>query len=382
MTTTIFSITNETENLGYSNSIKALAGENKAGKNINFDMGSFDKVEFENQLKQEIAKSNVVVLTSVGFKDISVIKEVSAKYPNVQIVLTSDKFYANDLEGVKKASLVMPEDAINKYRDTYRMVRFVPYNAELVASPTKADMQARGEDFQKLNPQITGEVSNLLKNKANVMFVGGRVSLPDGSFKENTPKVFEDTANTLIKDGKDAVAVFHGLRSFTKGDKSNDFESVNAFYDTVKKGIKENQKVVLFTKELTPDNKRKSVVKTFEKQNGSVVENNVAINESSFGAADYYFLLNEAVKNGLPLTATVEQMNFIPEALELGAKPDELTPYKWDLSVPSNVATYDKLFKEYNEKGNVLLTQKQAFSKLLKDNEIIQSLLANAHKLR
>ena len=63
----------------------------------------------------------------------------------------------------------------------------------------------------------------------------------------------------------------------------------------------------------------------------------------------------------MDLTATVEQMNFIPEALELGADRNKLKPYKWELSVPSNHEVYKKLTD-----GKDVQTQKQAFNEFTK----------------
>ena len=238
-------------------------------------------------------------------------------------------------------------------------------------------MIERATNFAILNP-ITENISNILSKDAKVFFMGGRVSLPDGTFKENTPEIFAKAGTDFVKDGKNGVIVFHGLRSFTKSDKSNDFAPIEAFYEAVKKDIKENQKIIMLTKDLTDDGKRKSVIKIWQKENGIIFINDYNLKESKYGAADYYFLLTEAVKRGLDLTATVEQMNFIPEALELGADRNKFKPYMWELSVPSNHAVYKKLAD-----GKDVKTQKQQFEKFInKPNLLNEQIITNFQKQR
>ena len=372
MSITVFAITNQTSNLGYSNSIKSLAEENKNGKVLNFDLGNFDKSVFEEELSKASKTSQTLLLTSAAF-DTAFLNDISKKFPNTKIVLTSDKFYDNDLSNISKISLVMPEKAINKYKEKFPNTNITGYNAELVASPSKEDMENRANDFKKLNPTVAEEIeTTLTNNKTNVFFVGGRVSLPDGGFKENTPEIFTDIAKNIVKSGNPTIVTFHGLRSFTKGDNSNDFAPYLAFEETIKNYLQPKQKVIILTKEAKSNNQRKSVAKVFEKNQTSYF----SINESKFGAAEYYFLLNEVVKNKFILRATVEQMNFIPEALTLGADVGKFIPCIWDLHVQSNLDTYGSLFENYFKTGEPLLTQSQAFKKLLNEADLNNILLS------
>ena len=175
MSITVFAITNQTSNLGYSNSIKSLAEENKNGKVLNFDLGNFDKSVFEEELSKASKTSQTLLLTSAAF-DTTFLNDISKKFPNTKIVLTSDKFYDNDLSNISKISLVMPEKAINKYKEKFPNTNITGYNAELVASPSKEDMENRANDFKKLNPTVAEEIeTTLTNNKTNVFFVGGRV---------------------------------------------------------------------------------------------------------------------------------------------------------------------------------------------------------------
>ena len=145
-----------------------------------------------------------------------------------------------------------------------------------------------------------------------------------------------------------------------------------AFEETIKNNLQPNQEVIVLTKNLKDNNQRKSVAKIFKKN----LKSYFSINESKFGAAEYYFLLNEAVKNHIPLRATIEQMNFIPEALTLGADIGQFIPHIWELSVQSNFDTYTSLFENYFKTGEPLLTQSQAFKKLLNEFDLNNLLLS------
>ena len=364
-----FGIIDETSFKGYSNTVKSLLEDVKDKEIIDIALdNAVEKISAEAKSK----KVSVVGAADMGLKFFEQISENKEIARNINFVLSSDKFYNVDLKNVKSLNVVAPEEAIKEYKDKNKDVKINGYNADLVASPKKDDMEERAKDFKNLNP-IAEIASNVLSGDTKAFFMGGRVSLPDGSFRENTPEIFAKAGNDFVKDGKNGVVVFHGLRSFTKGDKSNDFAPVNAFYDAVKNGMIDEQTVVMFTKEETEDGKRKSVAKVFQKENGTVYINDYNLTDSKYPAADYYFLLNEAVKKGLDLTATVEQMNFIPEALELGADRTKLNPYKWELSVPSNHAVYQKLFD-----GKDVKTQKQAFEKLLQDEKNKENMILNS----
>ena len=129
--------------------------------------------------------------------------------------------------------------------------------------------------------------------------------------------------------------------------------------------MKDAQCLFLITKTLGEEGKRVSSFKTIRKINGTVFVNNYDVNDSEYGAADYYYLLTEAVRRKLDLTATIEQMNFVPEAFELGASREQLHPYKWELRVPSNEVMYQKVLD-----GKDVRTQKQAFEKYIADQDI------------
>ncbi|MBQ8660296.1 MAG: hypothetical protein IJ473_01795 [Alphaproteobacteria bacterium] len=365
-----FGIIDEATFKGYSNTVKSLLEDVKDKEIIDLSLENAEEKVLE---AGKDGKISVVSAADMGIKFFEKIAENKDVAKNINLVLSSDKFYDIEMKNIKNISLVMPEEAISQYKERNPDVKISSYPADLVASPSKKNMEERASDFARLNP-ITEIISNVLSGDAKAFFMGGRVSLPDGSFKENTKEIFAKAGSDFVKDGKNGAIVFHGLRSFTKGDKSNDFEPVNAFYDALKSGMLNNQTIVMLTKEEVEDGKRKSIAKIFQKENGIVFINDYNLQDSTFPAADYYYLLNEVVKKGLDLTATVEQMNFIPEALELGADRTKFKPYKWELSVPSNHAVYQKVFD-----GKDVKTQKQAFDELVRNTntENVEGIVLN-----
>ena len=363
-----FGIVDEASFKGYSNTVKSLLEDVENKEILDLSLGNVEEKILAEAMNTKVS---VLAAADMGLKFFEKIAKNKESEKNINFILSSDKFYDIDLKNVKSLNIIAPEEAIKEYKEKNKNTIINGYDADLVASPKKEDMERRAEDFVKLNP-IISVISDILSVNAKAFFMGGRVSLPDGSFKENTEEIFAKAATDFVKDGKNGVVVFHGLRSFTKGDKSNDFAPVNAFYNTVKNGMIDEQIIVMLTKEETEDGKRKSIAKVFQKENGTVYVNDYNLTDSQYPAADYYFLLNEAVKRGLDLTATVEQMNFIPEALELGADKTKLKPYNWELSVSSNHMTYQKLFD-----GKDVKTQKQVFDEFTKKQIVLDVNILN-----
>ena len=386
-----FAIVNDETNKGYTASVKSLMGEIKSD-NI-FDLSSVNQETLIEEIVKSAQKEKIVLVGAADlalktFNSIMNNEKVKSVKNNIDLVILSDRYYNLDISNIKKATLIMPEDVINTYKKNSPDAEFTSYPADLVASPSKQEMQERSQDFQNLNLVVAQKIDYMFAHGAVPFFVGGRVALPDGSFKENTAEIFAKAAKTFVENNKKGVIVFHGLRSFTKGDKSNDFEPVQAFYDTIKKYIKDGQEFVLLTKKLNPDNKRTSLYKGISKKDNKMKQTDFDLRESQLPAVDYYFMLDTAIKHkSSELMATIEQMNFIPEALELGASPRDLKPYKWDLSISFNINAYDKLFEAFNKENKILQTQKQAFLKLVKEkyknslqSEELNSILGNLHQ--
>ncbi len=347
----------------YTSSLIALAVENSNNCKV---FGVTDKLYAEENIKSCYDKGyNVVLFTSAAF-DNSFVKLMALKYPKTKLAFTSDRFYNMDLSGIKEASLVMPESAVKKYIEIYKNVKFTPFYADLVSCESKKDIEYRIDLFKKFNPEISKNIERMLSDSAESFFLGGRVALENGKFKENTPAIFEKVASDIVKTKKDYVVSFHGLRSFTRGDKVVDFNPVNAFYNTIKNNISEGQRIVMLTKVQNQETKAlDSSIREISLVNNRIIDKTTPV-KKDIGAAGYYYILQQSIKNGKQLNATVEQMNFIPEALELGAKVTDFKPYNWELSVPSNVDVYRKLFDTYNKDKTVLKNANKAFKDFIK----------------
>ncbi len=368
-----FGIIDDSSYKGYSNTVKSLLENVKDKEIIDIsEMGNSAAIKkiisIQKDLNEYVGMVSAADMGFRFFEKFSKFVEKGKNNNNFEYSIATDRFFKSDLRNISAINIYAPEEVIDQYVSDYDKNNKIAfpraYIADLVASPSKKDMLARAKDFVKNNDGIARIILNTLSCDAKALFIGGRVALSDGSFKENTPEIFAKTGHDFVKDGKDGVVVFHGLRSFTKGDKSNDFAPVEAFYEAVKDGLVEDQTIVMLTKELAEDGKRKSIARIFQKENRTIYVNDFFLKDSVFPAAEYYFLLNEVVKRGLDLTATVEQMNFISEALELGVDRNKFKPYMWELSVPSNHAVYKKLAEGKNMK-----TQKQLFDAVIKIEE-------------
>ena len=228
-----FGIVNEKAYKGYSATVKSLL-EKLPNKEI-IDIGEVSVEEAIKKISDEKYTVNVVSAADMGINFFEELSKLGKK--NIKYVLSSDKFYDVPLNNVKSLTVVAPEEAIQKFQEKNPKASISGYNADLVASPTREDMEKRAHDFAFKNPLIDDTVSSILDLGGKVLFMGGRVSLPDGSFKENTTKIFGEAGRMFTQDGQNGVVVFHGLRSFTRGDKSNDFAPVEAFYDEAKKNM-------------------------------------------------------------------------------------------------------------------------------------------------
>lgn len=196
-------ITNKNLHRGCTNQINILLDNISNKKIVDVDDKNFSKNIKNNSILLFIAEINLNIL-----------KKISEKIR--KIIIFSDRFYDMDLSFIKDISLIMPKDVIDEYKIKNPDVAIKSYPADLVTSLTKTEMLKRAKNFKMLNP-VFEIVSNILQNKGKAFFVGGRVSLPDGNFKENTEKIFANAGADFVKDGKNGVVVFHGIRSFTSG---------------------------------------------------------------------------------------------------------------------------------------------------------------------
>lgn len=385
----LIGIINTEQNKGYSSSTTSLVNVSENTENIIFDLSKNSMEDVKAKVKDILAHQSTLKIISAGdmginaFNSLLTDNDIKKAENKIQFILNSDKYYANDLD-MKKITLIMPNVAIKEFKEKNPNLKITSYPADFVASPSKEELQNRAKTFRNDNKSIVNMVERISLKANTFMFVGGRVSDGKGGWKENTPEIFERAANdymaTLI-DGNNyhhdnGVVVFHGLRSFTNAKGENDFSAVEKFYEVVRSSLRERQAVAFLTK--SDDGKgddgkykRSPLFKVIAKENGKIFEEDTKMVVNS-PAGEYYFLLDEAIKERKYMLATGEQMNFAPEATEMGASINDIFFYNWELTVPSNIATQEDILKYYRETSRLPMNATKAFEKLLSDEEEIK----------
>ncbi|MDR1694880.1 MAG: hypothetical protein LBR70_06820 [Lactobacillaceae bacterium] len=362
------------KNLGYTNSAKALAGVHE--QFIEFDAMIDDETKQESHnkklaeaLKTKLSEDNSskINLISAGkfgvdfYNDVILADdELKNFYLNnrIEFVWSSDRYYDVDLSGFSNGmAIIMPESEIAKYKEQIGKLPIDTIGVDLVAAADGASMDASAEQFAESNIKAAEVISGFDYKVAE--FLGGRVQLPDGGWKENTLEVFAQEAKELLERaaGGNIVVGTHGLRTFTNGDKSNDFGAYNAFVETLVDGLAEGQKVMLITKDLREDS-RVSVLQTLSKADGEIVSDKYDLEDKG---SSYNFLLRDAANKNAKARVTGEQMNFPTEFLSVGGDSRNIEPAMWDLTVPSNVEAYEKIDKK-TKAGEKLITAQDAYS--------------------
>ena len=346
-------LTNEAENKGYSASVRALA------ETVEIPI-ILDAQYIENE--KNLLKG--MTLVSAGAMGFELFKRYGDGNP---MILVTDRYGYECLNALDTTELtvIAPQDAIDKYVKDGAKATFIA--ADLVAAPTKEKMLDYAEDFQ--NKNILMDVSYEIEwcNPQFFFFFGGRVAAPTRenpqNWKENTASQFEKTAQKLMKDadGLDTMVVFHGLRSRTRGDGSENFGPQNAAINVINEVRKPRQKVVIFA----------------VTQYGPTV---IAIDDDGMrsyqvenpNAGAYYAAMQMAVETGAVMEFTAEQMNFTNEALTMGADWRNLIPVGkedgWKLTVDANEKTHQKVFGMLRD-GLKPLTQVEAFKAWCWNNE-------------
>lgn len=339
-------LTNEESNKGYSSSVRAMAA-----------CCPHDTVIDAKDIKNLPKDAVLVSAGNMGY-------ELLKKYGNGQeMILATDRYSGEDLDALNchLLTIIAPQCELDKYKAATRR-HLVLVSADMVAAPTKSQMEEWCHDFIDNN---TKEVfDSIFENRPEYyFFFGGRVAdytQPTG-WKENTVEQFEDTAEHLMleADGRNTFVVFHGLRSRTRGDKSNDFAPQNAAIAKLREMRADGQVVlVLGYMENGPS---LLVIKDGE-------EVLYPINNANAGG--YYLAIHMAVKSGGKMVFTAEQMNFMNEALTMGSIVNwrSIRPFGtadgWLLTVPSNEETHRNVYITLKEQG-IPMTQVEAFRKVI-----------------
>ncbi len=340
-------LTNENSNKGYSTTVKALAAV--VTNPVILDAEYLGNVEIP-------ADAIVVSAGNMGY-------DLFKTYGRGQeFILATDRYGCEELDvlNAAKITIIAPQCELDQYAAaTAREVSYVA--ADLVACPERIVLEERVNFFKENNPEVAAAIANA--EPEAFFFFGGRVSAPTpenpDNWKENTVEQFEAIADELMNEaiGDNFYVIFHGFRSRTRGDKSNDFGPQNAAINMMSSRREEGQTVlVLATTEEGPT----LIVLNDEGETRLPVKND--------NACGYYAAIASAVKGNSDVAFTAEQMNFTNEFLTLGGDWRNVQPvgtdYGWKLTVPANEATHESVFNMLR-KGKTPLTQVDAFKMLL-----------------
>ena len=345
-------LTNGGSNKGYTTSVKALAATETNPTIID-----------ASELEQGKSIPEESILVSAGNMGFQLFKQYGAGHP---MVLATDRYGFEDLSQLQTSKLVIiaPQSELKKYETEnlpYEVIRLV---ADLTAAPAKEIMNDRSRVFFEQNmEQQVGRMAmaELYKgcDPRFFFFFGGRVFAPiekePNRWLENSVEQFKRTAETLMEHakGRDTLVVFHGLRSRTKSNGSDDLapqESAIAKMSELR--VSGQTVVIIATTGLGPtlialdrDGERRYPI--WDK-----------------GAGAYYAAIEMAISVGAPMEYTAEQMGFFNEALTLGADWKNIMPigseFGWKLCLPANEETHEKVIKELSA-GKTPLDQVQAF---------------------
>lgn len=345
MRTYIF-LTNEAANKGYTTSVKALAAtvQNPA---------IIDAVDLDSA---NISKD--AVLVSAGNMGYELLKKYGTGH---EMVFATDRYGFEDLNALNASRLtvIAPSCELAKYAKQTVTATYV--KADLVACPTAKIMKEYAGHFISDNDPFVSNTIFEVK-PSYYFFFGGRVSAPTAdnpdNWKENSVEQFETMAQGIMEDakGENLFFVFHGLRSRTRGNKTNDFAPQNAALDVMRRHRQKGQTVLVIA--TTEDGPAFIVMNDGE-------EKSVLINNANAGG--YYMALWYAAQTSAFVGFTAEQMNLTNEAMTIGVDWKLLKPFGstdgWNLTVEANEATHKEVFNLL-EKGKTPMTQVEAFELL------------------
>lgn len=341
-------LTNEQSNKGYSSSVKAMA--DAVHNPMIIDAAELADTEIPSD----------AVLVSAGNMGFELLQNHGAGH---RMILATDRYGFENLDvlDTPELTVIAPQCELDKYAaGTKRSLRLVA--ADLVAAPSAQVLEEYACNFLRGNSDRV--VETLFEaGPEYYFFFGGRVAAPTAenpnAWKENTVAQFEETAEKLMLDahGRDVFCAFHGLRSRTRSDKSNDFAPQQAAIDKMSSMRGRFQSILVLA--VTEDGPTLIVMNDAGTQAYPVNNTN---------AGGYYAAIFLAIKSDARMVFTAEQMNFVNEALTMGADWRSIRPFGtedgWLLTVPANEATHDNVFAML-KKGHTPMTQAQAFRVLI-----------------
>lgn len=338
---------------GYTSSVNAIVSV-YGGSGKTMDLSDPNLM---NEIASAIGPMDIISCADFGitaFAGLMENEDIASKNKNkeIEFVISTDKYYDVSLHPfVNGLTILAPVSALDKYRKQYPDLPITYIPVDIVACAIKDDMRNSAYDFILENVGLARSFASI--KPKYFYFLGGRVQTGVDQWKENTIDIFRDEAvNVLLHaKGENCVISTHGLRTFTNGSAYNDFAAFDAFVDELKLGVVPEQNIFVFAQEDMGEKSRKPVLLIINKDGVKSIDVN--------GNA-YYFALMMAIENQAKVKVTVEQMNFLPEFLNLGGDFSNMEPSYWDLSVDSNIETYEAVMEKYKN-GETILDARAAW---------------------
>lgn len=297
---------------------------------------------------------------------------------NIEFFLAIDRFYDTKLPEGVLVNILAPKSEIEMFQKNNPSTKITGHHCDMVASPSADNIRMQSSIFEE-NPKNIGLISQGFDNgfwrvedRGVIFFLGGRVQLPDGTWKNNNAETFKQAAIEImsIADGRDLLVISHGLRSFTdwKRVDGNDIsvpnkECMDAFTKELASRVSPmmggeeggHQKVYILTK----NDANETILKCFQERKCDVFDLVVHGNP-------YHYVLKKAAELGASLEYTCEQMNLPSEFKAIGGDLKKVFPYFWDISTENiNKIVNERIINI--EEGKPLISASDIFEKMFKE---------------
>lgn len=359
----VYTIANDSTNLGYTSTVKALAkiadftyDEKKQHLKSTKDGKAFDETELENfitKISNSISNGEEVCVLFAGgtgwnSRITTIQKTLKNKFPhtykNIKFILNTEKINDgdtfNDIENLE----VITQEKEEKVKSIIGTGKNIKTHTVDIAACGDADkIQKDAKKFELDNIKIINGLKAILKSTSSLFYLGGRGPGFEGDEIKNTIAFlnFAYTALLNTKKKENLVIFTHGLRSFTDINNKNMFIPIQIMYKYIQSNLQEGQQAYIFSQNLAKDGKRIPVLKQITKNEIKTIKIN--------GNA-YNWSLIQAKQNNQNVYATEEQQNFPIEALSAGIKKNKINGIEWELQADIHKDLYEKVLKKDNFK--------------------------------
>ena len=374
----VYTIANDSTNLGYTSTAKALAKivDSSYDEKIQHlksteDGKSFDKIELENfttKISTSISNGEeVCILFAGGAEWHSRIKTIQAvlknkfpyTYKKIKFILNTEKFNNGDtFNSIENLEVITQEkeEKVKSIIGTGKNIK--TYTVDIAACADANKIQKDAKKFETDNAKISNGLKAILKSTSSLFYLGGRGPGFEGDEVKNTIAFlnFAYTALLNTKKKENLVIFTHGLRSFTDINNKNMFIPIQIMYKYIQSNLQKGQQAYIFSQNLAKDGKRIPVLKQITKNEIKTIKIN--------GNA-YNWSLIQAKQNNQNVYATEEQQNFPIEALSAGIKKNKINGIEWELQADIHKDLYEKVLKK-----DIIKISANSIKNIVKQNNI------------